>query len=370
MIPPIWSKQPFKSAYLVFLIVKILATLLLSVRYTFQTSRHVRKWTYKACLVREMLCAYFDFLCATRSNGLSTVIKGHADAKERFASAPPGDASLYTGVLSSNKIRPAETGGIWYPSHPASDGKLLSHSKVVIHSPGGAFVLAFGHDNFGRDIADIFQQYVGASYVFYPQYRLAQSAETCFPAAVQDMLTVYKYVLDLGFEPSNIVISGDSAAANLNIALIRHLETSAVLPLPAAILSWSPWVHVTAKAGKEYGGTPNSRSDVLVGQLLEWGAEAYIPAGGPSPEELPYISPLHHPFKTRVPFFLQAGTAEVFHDSIRDFADEMVETNGERLVQFQSTEFAPHNLLMCHKGMDMLPEMKLAGDKARRFLGW
>lgn len=52
-----------------------------------------------------------------------------------------------------------------------------------------------------------------------PQYRLASDSSTRFPAAMQDRLTAYMYLLGQGVSPEDIVLSGDSAGANLVVAL-------------------------------------------------------------------------------------------------------------------------------------------------------
>jgi hypothetical protein len=68
--------------------------------------------------------------------------------------------------------------------------------------------------------------------VLYVQYRLA-GPNAPFPAAVQDLLTSYHYVLDLGVTPENITLVGDSAGGNVVIAFLRYLETGqSLLPRP------------------------------------------------------------------------------------------------------------------------------------------
>ena len=47
-----------------------------------------------------------------------------------------------------------------------------------------------------------------------PSYRLATVPENTFPAALQDIVAAYEYVLGKGYKPSNIVIAGDSAGGN------------------------------------------------------------------------------------------------------------------------------------------------------------
>lgn len=55
------------------------------------------------------------------------------------------------------------------------------------------------------------------------QYRLAQNPKGRFPAAVQDAVTAYRYLLSKGISTFNIVLSDDLVGGNLMIALLQYL---------------------------------------------------------------------------------------------------------------------------------------------------
>lgn len=211
-------------------------------------------------------------------------------------------------------------------------------------------------------------QYLKATRTFLAQYRISTDNETRFPAAIQDLVTFYRYTLSLGLDPKNIILSGDSAAGNLVIALLRYFENlrSPELPLPGGAMLWSPWVHVTAEAGQEYTRCRNSENDVLTSSILQWGADAYLPKENPAADALSFISPLHHPFKTSVSIFINDGRSEAFFDSGKEFAQEMVEIHGNR-IRFHATDLAPHNLLMAYKGLGMDHQMEVAARDACKF---
>ncbi|KII83807.1 hypothetical protein PLICRDRAFT_46998 [Plicaturopsis crispa FD-325 SS-3] len=108
--------------------------------------------------------------------------------------------------------------------------------------------------------------------VFAVDYRLT-SAEpfqpaNAFPAQLIDALAGYRYLLNtLGFEPANIIIGGDSAGANLTIALTRYLvaSTSPALPTPGAALLVSPageWL-LTHGDGPDSSWVRNQKSDYV-----------------------------------------------------------------------------------------------------------
>ena len=101
-----------------------------------------------------------------------------------------------------------------------------------------------------------------------PQYRLASDSSTRFPAAMQDGLTAYMYLLGQGISPRDIVLSGDSAGANLVVALARYqTEEKGFLPLPRASLSSSPWLDLRTPA-EVFETHRTSRTTISPARLL------------------------------------------------------------------------------------------------------
>ncbi|KAI1083320.1 alpha/beta-hydrolase [Whalleya microplaca] len=370
---PILSKQPFKTLYLVFFVFRLLPLLLLlSIRYSLRVFRPIREWSFTICLANALGKQIFQYLTVTRTTLLNTAQSGHAKAGDRFALASPAEPSVYTGILTPRTTQPAAVGGLRYPSPPPPvvDSKP-GRQKVLLHFPAGAFVLAFGFDHTGQTIADVMAQHMKATRTFYPQYRVSTSPETRFPAALQDALTAYLHVLSLGMHPKDVILSGDSTGGSLVLALLRYLEASPSPrhPLPGGAIAWYPWVHVTASAGRDYKRCRNADGDGLTAPLLQWGADAYLPAPGTplAREAVPYVSPLHHPFQTSVPLFLHAGTGEAFYGWVRSFAREMAEVNGERGVRFHQTELAPHGLLTAARTLGMTSQLRAAVEDACGF---
>ncbi|RYP72194.1 hypothetical protein DL771_004324 [Monosporascus sp. 5C6A] len=142
----------------------------------------------------------------TRSTWLCTVRSGQAKAKERFSLVSPAELKIYSGVLAPGTIKPVPVGGVWFPAPiSAAATEDLSHEKVVLHFPGGAFVLAFAFEGVGQNISNTMAQHMKATRTFVAQYRVATSSDTRFPAALQDLLTFYHYILSLGVDPKNII---------------------------------------------------------------------------------------------------------------------------------------------------------------------
>lgn len=76
--------------------------------------------------------------------------------------------------------------------------------------------------------------------VFSIDYRLAPQHP--FPAAVEDALAAYMYLIDGPdkIDPSKIVVAGDSAGGGLTLALLLALR-DAGLQAPAGAMTLSPW---------------------------------------------------------------------------------------------------------------------------------
>lgn len=76
-------------------------------------------------------------------------------------------------------------------------------------------------------------------------YRLATAHP--FPAQLFDALAAYAYLVEsCSVDPSNITVSGDSAGANLALALVRYLRDTKVLPMPGALVLLSPFCDPSA----------------------------------------------------------------------------------------------------------------------------
>lgn len=175
---------------------------------------------------------------------------------------------------------------------------------------------------------DSLSKYMGGP-VLQPQYRLAVEEHCYFPAAVQDGITAYAYVLNtLKVPPEHVVLSGESASGNLVLAMLRYLlgEGKGALPLPRAVLLWSLWLDMTVEKDT-VDSHPNVKTDYVFGALIACGVKRYTPAGWSSRH--PYLIPLGNDFQSEIPIFLQTGTAEVLHDDHVRFAESWRKMEGK-----------------------------------------
>jgi epsilon-lactone hydrolase len=142
---------------------------------------------------------------------------------------------------------------------------------------------------------------------YSPDYRLAP--EHPFPAGIEDTLSAYRALLDDGSDPSTIAFAGDSAGGGLTVTTCLAAR-DAGLPLPAAIVAFSPGLDLTrtgesmeAKAGID---------PILTRAGLELTGAMYM--AGQDPRQ-PLLSPAVGADLTGFPPMLfQVGTNELLLD--------------------------------------------------------
>jgi acetyl esterase/lipase len=141
-------------------------------------------------------------------------------------------------------------------------------------------------------------------------YRLAP--EHPFPAALEDAVAAYRYLLARGFKPNHIAVGGESAGGGLAVALLVCAR-DAGLALPSCAWCSSPWVDLTMSGATM---TTKDAIDPLIHKpyLVEL-ATAYLHGADP---RSPLISPLHADLRGLPPMLIQAGSAEtLLDDAIR-----------------------------------------------------
>jgi acetyl esterase/lipase len=148
-------------------------------------------------------------------------------------------------------------------------------------------------------------------------YRL--SPEYRFPAQLEDAVGAYRWLLDNGTDPNELVIGGDSAGGNLALALLlsaRDLK----LPLPKLAFALSPPTDLEAAIEFEGSSTSLVRNEAFDWidrrMLFKW-ADWFCQ---PTQRRDPYVSPAYADLWGIPPIYIQAGRAEILHDSIAAFA--------------------------------------------------
>lgn len=134
-------------------------------------------------------------------------------------------------------------------------------------------------------------------------YRLAP--ENPFPAALDDAIAAWRWLLREGITPASIAIGGDSAGGGLALSLMTSLRDRGET-LPSCGWLVSPWTDLTLS-----GATLASKDAVdpiihkgYLGELVD----AYLPGGMDRGD--PRVSPLHADLAGLPPLLIQVGSAE------------------------------------------------------------
>jgi acetyl esterase/lipase len=182
----------------------------------------------------------------------------------------------------------------------------LATSRVVLYLHGGGYSLgsARSHRGLGKRIA-----FEARARVLLPDYRLAP--EHVFPAAVEDAVASYRWLLATGVEPAQIAVGGDSAGAGLALALLVSLRDAGA-PLPACAVLLSPFADLECR-GESYAAL--AELDPIVSREMGLGmGRAYI--GDREPSD-PLASPVHAALDGLPPLLIQVGSREVVLDDAR-----------------------------------------------------
>ena len=175
--------------------------------------------------------------------------------------------------------------------------------KVILYLHGGGYIA--GSPRSHRHMVAQAGREAGTRTIAL-DYRLAP--EHPFPAAVEDAVAGYRFLLSRGFSADHIAVAGDSAGGGLTVALLVWLR-DAGLPLPACAWCVSPWVDLEGAGGSM---TAKATVDPMVQQayLIELAA-AYL--GGADPRTA-LAAPLYADLQGLPPMLIQVGSAETLLD--------------------------------------------------------
>lgn len=245
----------------------------------------------------------------------------------------------------------ADPGGRWIEALWCSAGRPDRH-RVILYLHGGAFIAGSSATHW-RLAAALGR--AGGARVLVPDYRLAP--EHPLPAATDDALTAYRFLLGRGIAPGRIALAGDSAGGGLAFLLAARIEREG-LPPPAAIVAFSPWTDLGC-TGESLAR--NARRDPMLpaGRVRE----ASALARGPRPGDDPEVSALHAPLKAPPPSLIFAGRDEILVDDARGMARALGQSGGD--VRLEIWPRVPHGWPLFY---GWIPEAKSALALAGAFV--
>lgn len=179
--------------------------------------------------------------------------------------------------------------------------------RVMLYFHGGGYVMGSS-----RSHAAVVAKFVTGSGMgaLVLNYRLAP--EHPFPAALDDALAAYSWLLSQGYTASRIVFVGDSAGGGLCLATLLGLRQKG-MPLPSAAVALSPWTDLQCT------GSSYQRKDPLAPDGA-WQVFSKYYAGENDPT-LPLISPLYGDLAGLPPLLIYVGEDESMLDDSIQFAE-------------------------------------------------
>lgn len=286
-------------------------------------------------------------------------------------------------------VTPIRIPGYWYgrdgfPPKPTIPVPKSDRKRVFLYLHGGAFTAGSAHPgSLAPAYRNLVQLVTDAPHLFAVEYRLSStrplSEKHPFPAAFLDALAGYIHLVDvMGYDPSNVIVTGNSAGGNLALALVRYLvenqghQWGCILSLPAppgSLLLISPWTdlsnsHIETHMAlippdeklrlvrSAYTNDMDLLGDSYAGGYPSYGVLAYIgPFGLGITLSNRYISPACLTSLVQARFmgfprtFIVSGGAERFLDQIRTLRDRMMRDMGEGQVTYYEERDGIHGFL-------------------------
>ena len=180
---------------------------------------------------------------------------------------------------------------------------------VILYLHGGGYTC--GQLSYARILASKLALATGFDVLSF-EYRLAP--EHPFPAAIEDAVAMWDYLMYMGYGARDVIIAGDSAGGNLALVLCRRLK-AAGRRMPRALLLMSPWTDMTM-SGASYRERVES-DPMLTPEYIETVRRAY--AGGRDLHD-PDLSPLLGDLGSFPPTLIQVGDHEILYSDSASLA--------------------------------------------------
>jgi monoterpene epsilon-lactone hydrolase len=258
-------------------------------------------------------------------------------------------SKLFGKLPKGIEVSPVTLDGIYaewiLPSRAKKD-------KVILYFHGGGYVMGSVKAHRTHVAKFVKGSDVGALLF---GYRLAP--EHPFPAAIEDSVTAYRWLLAQGVSPSHIVFIGDSAGGGLCLATLIALKDQDI-PLPSAAVALSPWTDLKC-TGESY--RIKAKVDPLT-WTESWTVFSKYYVGDNDPAN-PWISPYYGDLHGLPPILIYVGENEVLLDDSTRFAEKAKDAGVDITLKVGEGMF--HCFPVC---APLFPEAKQAMDEICAFI--
>jgi len=232
------------------------------------------------------------------------VLEDRADFAANRAAIEAGSSNL--PMPDGTGVEPVVVDGVPCEWVSAANARA---DRTIAYFHGGAYTI--GSLNTHRRFVALLSAATAAR-VLNVDYRLAP--EHPHPAAVDDAIAVYRWLLKEGHDPRHVVIAGDSAGGGLATATLVAIRDNE-LPLPAGGALLSPWVDL-AMTGASHE-TRVHLDPMCSRTTLQPSADVYLDGLDP---KTPLASPLYADLSGLPPLVIHVGDHETLLDDSRELA--------------------------------------------------
>jgi epsilon-lactone hydrolase len=223
--------------------------------------------------------------------------------------------------------------------------------KLILYVHGGGYVSGSCSDH--RGFVSKVANFTGVTNLIY-EYRLAP--EHPFPAALDDSVWIYKWLIANSYKPENIVIAGESAGGGLTLAILLALKERKI-ESPAAAVAISPWTDLTCASASYL--TKNKLSPAPLNSWTVF-SKYYV---GENQATNPLISPLYGDLKGLPPIFINSAVNDELYEDGEKFSEKA------RVAGVDITFRAGDGMLHCYPLLaPMFPEASEAMNEIVGFI--
>lgn len=226
--------------------------------------------------------------------------------------------------------------------------------KIILQLHGGGYELGLPKNDmhFAKNYFKVLKNFeiLTINYRVAPEYK--------FPAALEDSVKAYEYLLKSGYNNENIIIVGDSAGGGLALATVMYLRDNNI-KLPKAIITMSAWTDLT---NTEESFSKNYAIDPIFGVSNKTIVFTSRYANDMNKKE-PYISPFYGNFRDFPKMLMQVGTHEML---LSDTIEVSKKAKAENVNVTLSVYNGMFHIFQSFKGV--LLEADMAWKEVKKFV--
>lgn len=226
-----------------------------------------------------------------------------------------------------------------------------ARKKVLLYLHGGAYVCGSAHTH--KNLVSTLAKSAGIQALLI-DYRLAP--EHPYPAAMEDAVNAYQFLLNNGYQPDDVAVAGDSAGGGLSLALMLYLRDHSIA-LPKCAVLICPWLDLTNSSE-----TYQTNQDIMLKKEdLDVAVSMYT--AGKIDIRHPYISPINGDFNALTPILIHTGGRDALEGEGKQLV-ELLKASGVPVTHFHE----PTGIHVWHTYHPFIPHSKTANEHIASFL--